>query len=68
LRSGKLAERSIVALVLLIAPLVAGAQPAGRVYRIGMLETRSTVGVGGCLVEGGNGGRGGIDSVNLSPP
>ena len=32
---------SVVALVLLIAPLVAGAQPAGRVYRIGMLETRS---------------------------
>ena len=32
---------TVVALVLLIAPLVAGAQPAGRVYRIGMLETRS---------------------------
>ena len=34
---------TVVALVLLIAPLVAGAQPAGRVYRIGMLETRSAV-------------------------
>jgi putative ABC transport system substrate-binding protein len=28
---------------MLIAPLVAGAQPAGRVYRIGVLETRSAV-------------------------
>ena len=43
MRRGKLAEfPTVVALVLLIAPLVAGAQPAGRVYRVGMLETRST--------------------------
>jgi putative ABC transport system substrate-binding protein len=28
---------------LLAASLVAGAQPAGRVYRVGMLETRSTI-------------------------
>ena len=34
---------TVVALALLIAPLVAGAQPAGRVYRIGVLETRSAV-------------------------
>jgi putative tryptophan/tyrosine transport system substrate-binding protein len=34
---------SVVALVLLVAPLAAGAQPAARVYRIGMLETRSAV-------------------------
>ena len=26
----------------LVAPLAARAQPAGRVYRVGMLETRST--------------------------
>ena len=32
-----------VALLLLTAPLAAGAQPAGKVYRIGMLETRSTI-------------------------
>ena len=32
-----------VALGLLAAPLAAGAQQAGKVYRIGMLETRSTV-------------------------
>ncbi len=32
-----------VVLLLVAAPPVAGAQPAGRVYRIGMLETRSTV-------------------------
>jgi putative ABC transport system substrate-binding protein len=32
-----------VALGLLSAPLAAGAQPAGKVYRIGMLETRSTI-------------------------
>jgi putative ABC transport system substrate-binding protein len=32
----------VVALLLLTAPLAAGAQPAGKVYRIGMLETRST--------------------------
>jgi putative tryptophan/tyrosine transport system substrate-binding protein len=44
LRHGKVAEIPIVvALVLLIAPFVAGAQPAGRVYRIGMLETRSII-------------------------
>ena len=30
-------------LSILVAPLVADAQPAGKVYRIGMLETRSTV-------------------------
>ena len=42
MRRRKLARLPIVvALALLIAPLVAGAQPAGRVYRIGMLETRS---------------------------
>src|SRR5712691_1870653 len=34
---------TVVALLLLTAPLVVGAQPAGKVYRIGMLETRSTV-------------------------
>jgi putative ABC transport system substrate-binding protein len=33
----------VVALLLLIAPFATGAQPAGKVYRIGMLETRSTV-------------------------
>ena len=32
-----------LALCLLTAPLTAEAQPAGKVYRIGMLETRSTV-------------------------
>ena len=43
-RQRKLASLpTVVALALLIAPLVAGAQPAGRVYRIGVLETRSTV-------------------------
>ena len=34
---------TLVALVLDIAPFAAGAQPAGRVYRIGVLETRSSV-------------------------
>ena len=44
MRRGKLAESlTVVALVLVSASLVAGAQPAGRVYRIGMLETRSTI-------------------------
>ena len=44
MRRRKLARLpTVVALVLLIAPLVAGAQPAGRVYRIGMLELRSAV-------------------------
>jgi ABC-type uncharacterized transport system substrate-binding protein len=32
---------TVVTLVLVIAPFIAGAQPAGRVYRIGVLETRS---------------------------
>ena len=44
MRQRKLARLpTVVALVLLIAPLVAAAQPAGRVYRIGVLETRSAV-------------------------
>jgi putative ABC transport system substrate-binding protein len=34
---------TLLALALLAAPLVGEAQPAGKVYRIGMLETRSTV-------------------------
>ena len=33
---------TLVAVLLLTAPFVVGAQPAGKVYRIGMLETRST--------------------------
>ena len=44
MRRRKLARLpTVVALVLLIGPLVAGAQPAGRVYRVGVLETRSPV-------------------------
>ena len=44
MRRRKLARLpTVVALVLLIAPLVAAAQPAGRIYRIGVLETRSAV-------------------------
>jgi ABC-type uncharacterized transport system substrate-binding protein len=34
---------ALLTLLLLTVPLAAEAQPAGRVYRIGMLETRSTV-------------------------
>jgi putative ABC transport system substrate-binding protein len=34
---------TVVALLLLTAPFATGAQPAGEIYRIGMLETRSAV-------------------------
>ena len=41
MRRRKPARLLTVVALLLITPLVAGAQPAGRVYRLAVLETRS---------------------------